>query len=321
MQKSNSAVLQLLDKASDLYYAGTPIISDIEFDRLAEENDYISVGHIVHRGIKHIYPMKSLQKCFDINNSPLDINLDKLVATAKLDGAAVSLVYVEGTLLHALTRGDGKEGLDITDKLKHLIPHKIQRKGILQITGEVVAHKDVPNARNFAAGALNLKEESEFLDRVSEGKLVFIAYEAQENTCQTWTQEMKCLSSNSFKTVWTDMMFDYPQDGTVFRIDNYREYYKMGETSHHPKGSFALKQIQEGVVTELLDVVWQTGKSGVVTPVAILEPVVIGEATVSRATLHNMEYIRGLNLEIGCMVEVIRSGEIIPRIVRRVEEK
>ena len=58
MQKSNSAVLQLLDKASDLYYAGTPIISDIEFDRLAEENDYISVGHIVHRGIKHIYTMK-----------------------------------------------------------------------------------------------------------------------------------------------------------------------------------------------------------------------------------------------------------------------
>ena len=321
MQKSNSAVLQLLDKASDLYYAGTPIISDVEFDRLAQENDYISVGHVVHRGIKHIYPMKSLQKCFDINNPPLNINLDNLVVTAKLDGAAVALVYVEGTLLHALTRGDGEEGLDITDKLKHLIPVKIQRKGILQITGEVVAHKDVPNARNFAAGALNLKEESEFLDRVSEGKLVFIAYEAQENTCQTWTQEMKCLSSNSFKTVWTDKMFDYPQDGTVFRIDNYREYYKMGETSHHPKGSFALKQIQEGVVTELLDVVWQTGKSGVVTPVAILEPVVIGEATVSRATLHNMEYIRGLNLEIGCMVEVIRSGEIIPRIVRRVEEK
>ena len=117
------------------------------------------------------------------------------------------------------------------------------------------------------------------------------------------------------------MMFDYPQDGTVFRIDNYRDYHKMGETSHHPRGSFALKEKQEGVVTKLLDVVWQTGKSGVVTPVAILDPVLIGEATVSRATLHNMEYIQGLNLEIGCMVEVIRSGEIIPRVVQRVEEK
>ena len=321
MQKSDSAVLQLLDKASDLYYAGTPIISDAEFDRLALENNYISVGHVVHRGIKHIYPMKSLQKCFDINNPPLDINLDELVVTAKLDGAAVALVYVEGTLLHALTRGDGKEGLDVTDKVKHLVPTNIQRKGILQITGEVVAHKDVPNARNFAAGALNLKEESEFKSRVYEGSIVFIAYEAQENTCQTWKQEMKCLSSNRFKTVWTDMLFDYPQDGKVFRIDNYRDYHKMGETSHHPRGSFALKEVPEGVVTKLLDVVWQTGKSGVVTPVAILEPAVIGEATVSRATLHNMEYIQGLNLEIGCMVEVIRSGEIIPRVVRRVEEK
>ena len=71
--------------------------------------------------------------------------------------------------------------------------------------------------------------------------------------------------------------------------------------------------------TTLLDVVWQLGKSGVVSPVAILDPVVVGDATVSRATLHNIEYIRDLNLEIGCKVEVIRSGEIIPRIVRRLD--
>ena len=71
--------------------------------------------------------------------------------------------------------------------------------------------------------------------------------------------------------------------------------------------------------TTLLDVVWQLGKSGVVSPVAILDPVVVGEATVSRATLHNIEYIRDLDLEIGCKVEVIRSGEIIPRIVRRLD--
>ena len=73
------------------------------------------------------------------------------------------------------------------------------------------------------------------------------------------------------------------------------------------------------MITELLDVVWQVGKSGVVSPVAILRPVEVGEALVSRATLHNIEYIRSLNLEIGCNVEVIRSGEIIPRIVRRVD--
>ena len=95
----------------------------------------------------------------------------------------------------------------------------------------------------------------------------------------------------------------------------------MGYTAHHPRGAFALKEQKDWVITELLDVVWQVGKSGVVSPVAILEPVEVGDALVSRATLHNIEYIRALNLEIGCSVEVIRSGEIIPRIVRRVDVK
>ena len=111
----------------------------------------------------------------------------------------------------------------------------------------------------------------------------------------------------------------YPTDGEVFRVDNYDAFYRMGYTAHHPRGAFALKEQKDGVTTELLDVVWQVGKSGVVSPVAILKPVEVGDALVSRATLHNIEYIRSLHLEIGCQVEVIRSGEIIPRIVRRVD--
>ena len=92
----------------------------------------------------------------------------------------------------------------------------------------------------------------------------------------------------------------------------------MGYTSHHPRGAFALKEQQTGVESTLIKVEWQVGKSGVVSPVAILEPVKIGDATISRATLHNLDYIRELDLEIGCSVEIIRSGEIIPRVVRRV---
>ena len=86
-----------------------------------------------------------------------------------------------------------------------------------------------------------------------------------------------------------------------------------------PSLGIMYKNRVSGVETTLLDVVWQLGKSGVVSPVAILDPVVVGDATVSRATLHNIEYIRDLDLEIGCKVEVIRSGEIIPRIVRRLD--
>jgi DNA ligase (NAD+) len=93
----------------------------------------------------------------------------------------------------------------------------------------------------------------------------------------------------------------------------------MGYTAHHPRGAFALKEQKKGVVTQLLGVEWQVGKSGVVSPVAILSPIKIGDAVVERATLHNIEYIRGLNLEVGCSVEVIRSGEIIPRILRRID--
>ena len=104
----------------------------------------------------------------------------------------------------------------------------------------------------------------------------------------------------------------------VCRIDDQIAYTERGWTSHHPRGAYALKRIQKGVETTLIDVVWDTGKSGVVAPVAILDPIEIDGAKISKATLHNMAYIEGLNLEIGCRVEVIRSGEIIPKIVRRI---
>jgi DNA ligase (NAD+) len=129
---------------------------------------------------------------------------------------------------------------------------------------------------------------------------------------------MEHLNYHGFTTVIDVEDDKYPTDGEVFRIDNVAQYYAKGVTAHHPRGAFALKEQKKGVVTKLLDVTWQVGKSGVVSPVAILEPVTIGEAEVARATLHNIDYIRELELEIGCNVEVIRSGEIIPRIVRRV---
>ena len=105
---------------------------------------------------------------------------------------------------------------------------------------------------------------------------------------------------------------------SLYRLDSNKAYDELGYTSKHPRGAFALKEQKTGVETTLQDVVWQVGKSGVVSPVAVLEPITIGDAIVSRATLHNIEYIRELNLEIGCQVEVIRSGEIIPRVVRRI---
>ena len=129
------------------------------------------------------------------------------------------------------------------------------------------------------------------------------------------------MAQEGFNTVDTFDYQNYPTDGMVYRINSRKSFDKMGHTAHHPRGAFALKEQKEGVHTELLDVVWQVGKSGVVSPVAILSPVEVEGAIVSRATLHNIEYIRSLDLEIGCTVEVIRSGEIIPRILGRVDQK
>lgn len=301
-----------LDNACEAYYTGRPIISDAEFDMLAERYNYNNVGFTPTNGVRHFYQMYSLQKCFDLEEAPIDI--EECIESGKLDGAAVSLLYVNGVLELALTRGDGKVGQDITEKMRHLVPANTLLDGVVQVTGEVVSPKDIPNSRNYASGALNLKDMDEFLKR----DLTFIAYDKQPYVGKKYTHEMYALTMSGFSTVLSTNLDDFEQDGIVYRLDSNKEYTELGYTSKHPRGAFALKEQKAGVITKLLDVVWQVGKSGVVSPVAILEPVLIGDATVQRATLHNIEYIKALELEIGCNVEVIRSGEIIPRILRRV---
>jgi DNA ligase (NAD+) len=308
-----------LSKCRDQYYKGLPIIPDEVYDRLVENTQQeFKIGHDTDSRFAHPFPMYSLQKVFANEGTPPDYGNNAVVATPKMDGAAVSLCYVDGIFHDALTRGDGKAGLDISDKIKHIVPRSLEFgkslfSGLRQITGEIVAPKTIKNARNYAAGALNLKDVEEFKSR----KLTFIVYGIQPYIGTYWLEDMKLLD-NWFNVISIGDYNCFPQDGIVFRVDKYAYYKEMGFTAHHPRGAYALKTREKGVVTKLLDVVWNTGKSGVVAPVAILEPINIGGATISRATLHNIGFINQLDLEIGCSVEVIRSGEIIPRIVRRV---
>jgi len=311
-------IKEILQLASEDYYNGNPTMSDEQFDKLAVYAQYEEVGFSSRDNrVPHAFQMYSLQKIFsnELDKQPFGNYKGATTVSPKLDGAAVSLLFVKGQLHKALTRGDGKRGLDITDHMRTLVPNSLgEFKGsLVQVTGEVVAPKTIKNARNYAAGALNLKDTSEFLDR----DLRFIAYGVQESWNECWSKDMSYLESFGFDTVLSNDWTMYPDDGLVFRIDNYKDFNDLGYTSKHPRGAYALKQNNEGVITKLVNVVWNVGKSGVVAPVAILEPVEIEGATVSRATLHNMRYINDLNLEIGCLVEVIRSGEIIPRIVSR----
>ena len=311
-------IKEVLQQASEDYYNGKPTMSDEQFDKLAVYAKYDEVGYSSRDNrVPHAFQMYSLQKIFsnELDKDPLADYKGATIVSPKLDGAAVSLLYVSGQLHKALTRGDGKRGLDITEHMKTLVPNSLGKftGTLLQITGEVVAPKTIKNARNYAAGALNLKDTSEFQSR----DLRFIAYGVQESWNEAWTMDMSYLNSFGFDTVLSNDWTAYPDDGIVFRVDNYKDFYSLGYTSKHPRGAYALKQRNEGVITKLVDVIWNVGKSGVVAPVAILEPVDIDGATVSRATLHNMRYIDDLNLEVGCLVEVIRSGEIIPRIISR----
>lgn len=311
-----------LDFASQRYYAGQPVISDDEFDKLAERYNYTYVGAPVRDGVPHVFPMYSLKKCY--TDEPIIQLSGEVVITPKLDGAAVAILYVNGKYAQALTRGDGKRGQDITDKIKHLVPENIDTDiSILQVTGEIVAPKTISNARNYAAGALNLKN----IEEVKTRQLKFIAYGVKPSIYDTFLADLGFLEKQGFIDVHqyafkVQMKYIepiYPTDGEVYRLNSNKDFEQAGYTGSHPRGAFALKERQEGVITTLLDVIWQVGRTGQVAPVAILEPVKVGEATISRATLHNMKYIEELNLELGCQVEIIRAGEIIPRVVRRLQ--
>lgn len=312
---------KLLHRASKMYYQGTPIMSDEEFDSLSESVGWDTVGYSIEEGssVEHTFRLYSLQKHYAEDGAdPLSSYRGKIITTPKLDGASVAVTYLEGMLVQVLTRGDGKAGIDITEKFiaKKLVPTRIEYPHLLQLTGEVISPKSITNSRNYAAGSLNLKSIAEFISR----ELSFIVHGCFPFMEKTFSEDMNSLSTEGFRTILDSAYDEFPQDGQVYRIDANSLYEKEGTTSHHPKGSFALKIRKEGVQTTLLDVVWQTGKSGLVSPVGILEPVFIDGAKISRATLHNIEYINSLNLEIGCTVEVIRSGDIIPRITRRIEK-
>jgi DNA ligase (NAD+) len=315
----NEFIQEFLDKASEAYYNGMPIISDEQYDFLEGLVEYTKVGHTAKKPVKHLYRLYSLQKYYKNEGKvPLQDYDKPKFSSPKLDGAAVSLLYVDGNLVQVLTRGDGIEGQDISDKFignpKTFIPMKIDVTTVMQIDGELVAKSEIVNARNYAAGATNLIDLDEFNSR----DLHFVAYRITPST-DFYSSDLNLLKHNGFHTVAdTEFCEQFPHDGIVIRVNSNIDYENFGYTSKHPRGAFAVKERKAGAETTLLDVVWQTGKSGKVTPVAIVEPVVIGGATITRATLNNVGYIRALDLDIGDKVEIQRAGEIIPQVVRKI---
>ncbi len=309
------------------YYNGEPLISNEEYDALIRRfpNAEVSIGH---KGeVKHMFRMWSLEKKYPCRGDELPLDLQRYVKSPKLDGCAVDCLYINGKLVQVLTRGDGVKGRDVTENVKELVPQEVNYGApLFQVTGEVCTTKDIPNARNFASGAVNLDKPSEFMDRLFEGGLRFVAYNVQtekdRGLSSRYTLDMETLGELGFYTILSDTVRRAVEegviltDGEVYRLDRNRDYFAAGFTSKFPKGAFAVKEDDEGEITVIEDVKWQVGASGKVTPVAIVKEVVLEDAKVTRVTLNNVEYMNAMGItHIGQEVRIIRAGGIIPKIV------
>lgn len=312
-------ITQYLDSASAAYYAGSPFITDAQFDALAESVGYGAVGAKQNsKTEKHLYQMYSLQKYYeDEGTQPLQ-GIRGIATSVKLDGAALSLLYVDGNLVRVLTRGDGVEGQIITDKFlgNPIVPQTVPFQGVYQITGEIVAPINIENSRNYAAGALNLKDVNEFRSRA----LSFFAYGVQPSLQDTFNADLNELRLAGFGVInEPDLDKIFPCDGVVFRVNDNQLFYEMGYTAKHPKGAYARKERQAHIETTLRSVEWNVAKTGRVTPVGIFDPINIDGKVITRATLNNPGFIEALDLRIGDTIAVRLAGMIIPEIVHKVD--
>ncbi|MFH1643257.1 MAG: NAD-dependent DNA ligase LigA, partial [Patescibacteria group bacterium] len=326
--------------------------------------------------IKHSIQMLSIQDIFSQEELESWQNyLKKLIkreveeyfCELKIDGFSVALIYENGVFSYGSTRGNGKEGEDVTQNLKTIesIPLKLELKGKLfdeeleknirqligkgkiEIRGEVYMGKQefnrinkelesrgekiYSNPRNLAAGSIRQLDPK----IASSRKLEFLAFNIVTNIGQQkHSQEHEILPILGFKTdkgrvchnskeimdFWKKSsseksLFDFQIDGAVISINDNNIFEKLGVAGKSPKGIRALKFAPEQVTTKVLDIKVQVGRTGSITPVAIFEPVRVGGVQVSRATLHNEDEIKRLDIKIGDTVIIGRAGDVIPKVL------
>jgi len=318
----------LIQTHSKLYYDDyAPEITDAEFDQLYDKlvamesaqgwRDHDSptfrVGGKAGK-VTHPYPLYSLRKVYDIEE--VDEFMD--VRLPKIDGTNLSLVYTKGKLSLAVTRGNGERGEDVTHLAGAIanIPTRIDTHlDEVVINGECVTNNEVDNFRNYVSGALGLKSAKEFAER----NIIFIAHDWL-GTEINYKARMNIVKNMGFFTVLEDDAWTYPMDGVVYRADSYAKCVRLGYTSKFPKFAVALKEREtETAITTLQDVLWVVGRTGTVNPTAIVDPVILEDATISRVTLHNLGIIEEHNLGLGDMIQIERAGGVIPKFLRVIE--
>jgi DNA ligase (NAD+) len=289
--------------------------------------------------------------------SPSAINLFSeeidYVCELKFDGLSISLIYEDGQLKQAITRGDGVQGDDVTTNAKTIKSIPLKLKGTypakFEIRGEVFMPRPVfdainkereeigdalmANPRNAASGSMKMQDSAQTAKRKLD---CFLYYVLGENlphqshfdnmhAAKSWgfkiSEDAKlCSGINEvidFINYWDKKRFDLPYDidGIVIKVNGYNQQQNLGFTAKSPRWAIAYKFKAEQVSTELLSIAYQVGRTGAITPVANLQPVALGGTTVKRASLHNADIIEKLDVRLGDMVFVEKGGEIIPKII------
>ena len=318
-----------------------------------------TVGYQVQSKLKkvtHSHPMLSLAKSTDLNEIEKFINGKFVVFMLKCDGLTCSIHYKDGKLISAETRGDGTVGEDITNNIKMVsnVPLTIPVKGSVTVDGEIIVKWDVfkkmnegilegedfSHPRNYASGSIRQLDTKITKDR----QLSFIAWKLIEAPLfsKHFKENLNLITAMGFEVVpWRtykdtsieklpeifSLMYygvakehNIPVDGLVLAYDDIEYGESLGATAHHLNSQFAWKREMENVETTLRDVEWNIGKSGMVAPTAVFDPIDLGGAITTRATLHNVSIIKGLKLGIGDRITVARMNEVIPKVTSNITQ-
>ncbi len=370
---------QLHEHNYNYYVLSQPTISDIDFDalmrQLAElEKQYpefydpnsptMRVGSDINKNfiqVQHRYPMLSLQNTYTegeitdfFNRVKRSLNEDfEIVCELKFDGTSISLVYENGRLSQAITRGDGRQGDDVTANVRTVrnIPLVLKGDnipGYVEVRGEILMPWSVfeelnrerevqeeplfANPRNAASGTLKMQDPKVVSARKLESSVYYLMGERLpsdshfENMklARKWGLNVsatmkKCCSLEEvfeFLKYWDveRKSLSVATDGVVLKVDSLSQQRNLGSTSKFPRWAIAYKFNAEKALTRLESVTYQVGRTGAVTPVANLEPVLLSGTTVKRASLYNEDAIQALDLHVGDRVYVEKGGEIIPKI-------
>ena len=366
-----------------------PEISDFEYDKLCREYDTLinenpgfkflerkTVGSQTSNQFQkynHRKPMTSLTNAFsfeDVNdfiertlkflNLKKDFQID-FMCEPKIDGLSISLLYVNGNLFNAVTRGDGKVGEIVTDNVKTIkdIPHKLKGNypNLIEIRGEIFMKKAnfeelnksqiekngkvFANSRNAAAGSIRQKD----INILKERKLNFYAFSVGEYTndfniktqfdllkkfkqmgVNTNQENFRASRIEDIKKFYSLMIskrneLDYEIDGLVYKVNDRILQERLGNLSRSPRWAIAHKLPPEIVETILLNIETQVGRTGALTPVGKLKPVKVGGVLVSNVTLHNEDEISRKDIRVGDIVKIQRAGDVIPQVTEVIKEK